>query len=107
MDRQGRPRERRPAARCRNAGRTSNLAAEPAPDDRTGARHARTAAARRTSWNSCAAANPCVIASNRPDGQPVSVATWYLLEDDGRILVNMDAAGAGCSYLRARSAGHR
>ena len=34
--------------------------------------------------------NPAVIASNRPDGQPVSVATWYLLEDDGRILVNMD-----------------
>src|SRR2546429_435112 len=34
--------------------------------------------------------NPAVIASNRPDGQPVSVATWYVW-DDGRILVNMSA----------------
>src|SRR5664279_3724973 len=25
--------------------------------------------------------NPCVIATLRPDGQPVTVATWYLLED--------------------------
>ena len=45
-------------------------------------------------------ANPCVIASNRPDGQPVSVATWYILEDDGRILVNMDAGRRRLSYLR-------
>jgi len=47
------------------------------------------------------AANPCVIASNRPDGQPVSVATWYLLEDDGRILVNMDRRRRRLSYLEA------
>jgi hypothetical protein len=33
--------------------------------------------------------NPAVITSLRPDGQPVSVATWYLLDGD-RILVNMD-----------------
>ena len=33
--------------------------------------------------------NPCVITAVRTDGQPVSVATWYLLEGD-RILVNMD-----------------
>ena len=46
------------------------------------------------------AANPCVIASNRPDGQPVSVATWYLLEDDGRILVNMDGGRRRLRYLR-------
>ena len=26
------------------------------------------------------AANPAVISTVRPDGQPVSVATWYLLE---------------------------
>lgn len=45
-------------------------------------------------------ANPCVIASNRPDGQPVSVATWYLLEDDGRILVNMDAGRRRLRYLQ-------
>ncbi|WP_109506373.1 TIGR03618 family F420-dependent PPOX class oxidoreductase [Nocardioides speluncae] len=47
------------------------------------------------------AANPAVIASVRPDGQPVTVATWYLLEDDGRILVNMDARRKRLEYLRA------
>ena len=26
--------------------------------------------------------NPAVIATVRPDGQPVSVATWYLLDGD-------------------------
>ena len=46
------------------------------------------------------AANPAVIASVRADGQPVSVATWYLLEDDGRILINMDAGRRRLSYLR-------
>ena len=44
--------------------------------------------------------NPAVIACVRPDGQPVSVATWYLLEDDGRILVNMDESRRRLSYLR-------
>ena len=44
--------------------------------------------------------NPAVIAANRPDGQPVSVATWYLLEDDDRILINMDAGRRRLSYLR-------
>ena len=43
--------------------------------------------------------NPAVIASNRPDGQPVSVATWYLLEDDRHILVNMDASRKRLTYL--------
>ena len=33
--------------------------------------------------------NPAVITTLRPDGQPVSAATWYLW-DDGRVLVNMD-----------------
>ena len=46
------------------------------------------------------APNPAVIASVRPDGQPVSVATWYLLEDDGRILVNMDGGRRRLRYLR-------
>ena len=30
----------------------------------------------------------------------MSVATWYLVEDDGRILVNMDAGRARLKYLR-------
>jgi len=44
--------------------------------------------------------NPAVIAVVRPDGHPVSVATWYLLEDDGRILVNMDAERKRLEYMR-------
>jgi PPOX class probable F420-dependent enzyme len=43
--------------------------------------------------------NPAVIATLRADGQPVSVATWYLLEGD-RILVNMDARRRRLSNLR-------
>jgi len=41
--------------------------------------------------------NPAVITSLRPDGQPVSVATWYLLDD--RILVNMDVGRKRLGYL--------
>src|SRR3954454_22650246 len=33
--------------------------------------------------------NPAVIATLKPDGAPITVATWYLWED-GRVLVNMD-----------------
>jgi len=44
--------------------------------------------------------NPAVIATLRPDGQPVTVATWYVLDDDGRILVNMDAGRRRLEYLR-------
>jgi PPOX class probable F420-dependent enzyme len=43
--------------------------------------------------------NPAVIATARPDGQPVSVATWYLLDGD-RILVNMDEGRRRLDYLR-------
>ena len=42
--------------------------------------------------------NPAVIASNRPDGQPVSVATWYLYEN-GRILVNLAEVRKRLEYL--------
>jgi PPOX class probable F420-dependent enzyme len=48
--------------------------------------------------------NPAVIASLRPDGQPVTVATWYILEEDrsdgDRILVNMDEGRKRLEYLR-------
>ena len=44
--------------------------------------------------------NPAVIATVRPDGQPVSVATWYLLEENGRILVNMDSGRKRLGYIR-------
>jgi PPOX class probable F420-dependent enzyme len=43
--------------------------------------------------------NPAIIATVRPDGQPVTVATWYLYED-GRVLVNMDAERRRLDYLR-------
>ena len=43
--------------------------------------------------------NPSVITTVRPDGQPVSVATWYLW-DDGRFLVDMDETRKRLEYLR-------
>lgn len=46
-----------------------------------------------------AKANPAVMSSNRPDGQPVSVATWYIW-DDGRILINMQEDRKRLDYLR-------
>ena len=45
-------------------------------------------------------ANPAVVATLRSDGQPVSVATWYLLEDDDRVLLNMDATRVRLKHLR-------
>lgn len=45
--------------------------------------------------------NPAVVATLRSDGQPVSVATWYLLEDDDRVLVNMDDTRVRLRHLRA------
>lgn len=43
--------------------------------------------------------NPAVMAAVRPDGQPVSVATWYLWQD-GRVLINLDGARKRIQYLR-------
>ena len=44
--------------------------------------------------------NPAVMASLKPDGAPLSVATWYLWED-GRVLVNLDHSRARLEHLRA------
>ncbi|MDQ3591353.1 MAG: PPOX class F420-dependent oxidoreductase [Actinomycetota bacterium] len=44
--------------------------------------------------------NPAVITTVRPDGQPVSVATWYLWEN-GRVLVNMDEGRHRLAHPRA------
>ncbi|MFB9313776.1 PPOX class F420-dependent oxidoreductase [Nocardioides plantarum] len=44
--------------------------------------------------------NPAVIATLRSDGAPVTVATWYLLEDDDRVLVNMDDTRVRLQHLR-------
>ncbi|HEX6249154.1 MAG TPA: PPOX class F420-dependent oxidoreductase [Nocardioidaceae bacterium] len=43
--------------------------------------------------------NPAVIATLGAQGQPVSVATWYLLDGD-RILVNMDEGRRRLEHLR-------
>jgi PPOX class probable F420-dependent enzyme len=45
--------------------------------------------------------NPAVMASLKPDGSPLSVATWYLWEPDGRVLVNLDHSRARLEHLRA------
>ena len=45
--------------------------------------------------------NPAVMATIHPDGHPVSVATWYLVEPDGRVLLNLDAGRARLKHLRA------
>ncbi|WP_265523451.1 PPOX class F420-dependent oxidoreductase [Oerskovia flava] len=44
--------------------------------------------------------NPAVMATLRSDGTPVSAATWYLWEDDGRVLVNLDAQRVRLGHLR-------
>ena len=44
--------------------------------------------------------NPAVITAVRQDGQPVSVATWYLMDGD-RVLVNMDEGRKRLEYLRS------
>jgi PPOX class probable F420-dependent enzyme len=43
--------------------------------------------------------NPAVVSTLRSDGSPVSVATWYLLEDDDRVLLNMDHTRARVKHL--------
>jgi PPOX class probable F420-dependent enzyme len=44
--------------------------------------------------------NPAVMATVASDGRPVTVATWYLLEEDGTILLNLDAGRARLEHLR-------
>jgi PPOX class probable F420-dependent enzyme len=44
--------------------------------------------------------NSAVIGTVRPDGSPVTVATWYDWED-GRVLVNMDNGRKRLAHMRA------
>ncbi|MGL4745353.1 MAG: pyridoxamine 5'-phosphate oxidase family protein [Dermatophilaceae bacterium] len=46
--------------------------------------------------------NPAVVAVLTPAGDPMSVATWYLVEDDGTVLLNMDAERARVAWMRER-----
>lgn len=43
---------------------------------------------------------PAVLATLREDGSPVTVATWFLLEGDDRILINMDHTRARLEHIR-------
>ena len=45
--------------------------------------------------------NPAVMATVAGDGRPVTVATWYLLEDDGRVLLGLDATRARLGHMRS------
>ena len=44
--------------------------------------------------------NPAVMATLAADGRPVAVATWYLLEPDGSILLGLDAARVRLNHVR-------
>src|SRR3954470_14327325 len=45
--------------------------------------------------------NPAVMATVAADGRPVTVATWYLLEDDDHVLLGLDAQRARLKHMRA------
>jgi PPOX class probable F420-dependent enzyme len=45
--------------------------------------------------------HPAVMGTVAADGRPVTVATWYLLEDDGRVLLGLDAGRARLKHMRA------
>lgn len=45
--------------------------------------------------------NPAVIATIGRTGQPVTAATWYLLEDDDRIMFNIEDGRARIRHLEA------
>ncbi|MFC0681650.1 TIGR03618 family F420-dependent PPOX class oxidoreductase [Lysobacter korlensis] len=44
--------------------------------------------------------HPAVMATVTKDGHPVTVATWYLLEPDGRVMINLDAGRLRLNHLR-------
>lgn len=43
--------------------------------------------------------NPCVMATLRSDGAPVSTPTWYVWED-GRVLISLDESRVRLRHLR-------
>ncbi len=40
------------------------------------------------------------MATVTKDGHPVTAATWFLLEPDGRVMINLDAGRRRLSHLR-------
>jgi PPOX class probable F420-dependent enzyme len=45
--------------------------------------------------------NPCVVATIAPNGDLHTAATWYVWEDDGTVLLNMDASRRRLPHMRA------
>jgi PPOX class probable F420-dependent enzyme len=45
-------------------------------------------------------ANPCVIATVRPDGELHTAATWYEWTDDDTVLLNMDGTRTRLGHIR-------
>ena len=43
--------------------------------------------------------NPAVMATVAGDGRPVTVATWYLVEEDGTVVLGLDAGRARLTHL--------
>jgi PPOX class probable F420-dependent enzyme len=44
--------------------------------------------------------NPAVMGTLGKDGRPVTVATWYLLEPSGQVLLNLDAERVRLRHIR-------
>lgn len=44
---------------------------------------------------------PCVVGTLGKHGQPVTAATWYLLQDDDTILLNIEAGRARIRHVEA------
>jgi PPOX class probable F420-dependent enzyme len=44
--------------------------------------------------------HPAVMATVTKDGHPVTAATWYVLESDGRVMINLDAGRLRLNHLR-------
>ena len=44
--------------------------------------------------------NPAVMATLAADGRPVTVATWYLVEDDGTVLLGLDATRVRLRHMQ-------
>ena len=44
--------------------------------------------------------NPAVMGTLGKDGRPVTVATWYLLEPSGQVLLNLDGERVRLAHIR-------
>jgi len=54
----------------------------------------------RTSLLLSRSTDPAVVASLRADGSPHTAATWFELEDDGHVLLDMDESHRRLDFMR-------